>query len=57
MTVLKVVKNKINNKIKNKTKVEISRLSPDYFQGRVWSGMASSCELFLSVITGNFIIC
>ena len=44
-----------------KKKVEISDLSPDYFQGRVWpdlwSGMASWRELFLCVIAGNLIAC
>ena len=53
--------NKIINKIKDKTKAEIYRLSPYYFQGRVWPdlwpGMASLCELFLCVIVGNFITC
>ena len=55
MTILKVVE----KKQKNKTKSEISGLSPNYFQGRVWpdlwSGMASLCGLFLCVIDGNFI--
>ena len=45
------------NKIKDKTKPEIFGLSPDYFQDQVWPGMASLCELFLCVITGNFITC
>ena len=55
MTIMKVLKNK---KIKqNKTKAEISRLSPDYFLGRVWPKMPGSCGLFLCVIAGNFITC
>ena len=45
----------------NKTKAEISELSPDYFLGRVWSnlwqGIASLCGLFLCVIAANFITC
>ena len=57
MTVLKVVKKKKTNK----TKPGISRLSSDYFQGRVWldlwHGMASWCGLFLCVVAGNLIAC
>ena len=53
---IKIIKNN-----KNKTKAEISRPSPDYFQGRVWPDlwlvMASLCGLFLCVIIGNFITC
>ena len=49
--------NNNNNNNNNKTKAEISGLSLDYFQGRVWLGMASLCELFLCVIVGNFITC
>ena len=48
MIVLKIVTKK------KKTKVEISGLSSDYFQGRVWldlwSGMASWCGLFVFVL-------
>ena len=60
--VLKAVK-KIKLKInKNKTKVEISGLSPDYFQGRVWPDlwprMASLWGLFfVCAIAGNLITC
>ena len=56
--VLKVIKKK---KKQDKTKSEISRLSPNYFQGQVWPdlwlGMASWCGLFLCVIAGNLITC
>ena len=45
MTVLKVVKKK-----QNKIKAEISGLSPDYFQGRVWPvGVDYFCVLLLEI--------
>ena len=48
-------------KNKNKTKAEISGLSLDYFQGRIWPDLwlekASLYGLFLFVIAGNLITC
>ena len=38
------------NKIKDKTRAKISRLSLNYFQGRVWSDLWSGNDLFVWTI-------